>query len=1035
VTEDEGNERLLAQSAWLQALARSVVARHDLAHDVAQETLLVAWRRGTAGVHDLRGWLATILRRLAGKRVKAERQRAGREAALPPREPGLSPAELVAKAAMQREVVDAVLRLDEPYRAAVLQRYLDEKSPDAIAAASGVPLETVRTRLRRGLQQLRDDLDRRHGTARAWALPLLGIPGFEEALAASGATAAAGVAAAGAGVVTMSVQAKLGVGIAVVCVGLLAFGYWPSTAAGEVGPDSSPPTAVVVAANEPTVTAPPAAAPASPERTSVVAPAALVPSTPDAVIWRATGRVLDEATNLPVAGAQVVFTPNSRGHVRNAATENGVSGADGRFAFSFELLPGYAELAVRHEEYGAAHVPLLESVAKAAASGSRDAMLGDVMLSRGARLSGLVLASDGTTPMPGARVLHYRAAFGTTMQVFANTSDVARADATGRYELPWRAAPGYRREWLLAMTDVGIAWRELQPSRRESTNDRFDLVLRPTATLRLRILDAAGKPLAGATAAALPGCEPLSSPYDVARTQLATTPLPPFLRTTSDAEGVATLVLPIGDDGMQFGQRVPAGRAEVLVGCTGHRSSQKRLDLAVGEEREVAVRLVANVPLTVTGTVSSIAGSPIAGATVHLLGQRTTTDAAGAFRFTNVDAIAGSVAVQVLAAGHVAGGKEVACQDEATEVQIEVRLAPARTLRGIVVDQHGRPITTGFVSCGPGVNVQTGADGRFELTGVPLAHRSVVVAPGGTADEFALAVVPIPDPVPDELRIEVQRRSAGARVEIAVVDRVTGRSLEPRDGWLVPMTTDGRVQVSRPLHVRDGSCHDVDTPAGRYQVQVITRDGRRGRRELEVGVGVAVVKEQLPLDPAGLVRCTLDTSRLTQLPKTLTVTLSSMDAGGLRVPGRAVQADIGDIGVVLAPATEREIEVVGAIPDREFTLRVCEEGVVGEVAVTVAPGATAVVTLRLDEAGTLVFATRGPAKFDLLNVHWQLADGSWSTAQQLFACRGREELGAVHVPFGTVAWWVGYANDGEEPQRREGKTTVAPGVPARVVLP
>jgi RNA polymerase sigma-70 factor (ECF subfamily) len=154
VTEDEGNQLLLSHTAWVHALARSLVAERDLAADVAQETMLVAWRRGLAGVLDVRAWLAQIARRLASRRAQSEQTRRVREQARGPRDPAPATAELVAKASMQREVVDAVLRLDEPYRTTVLLRFLEERSYQQIAEATAAPIETVRTRIKRRLQQL-----------------------------------------------------------------------------------------------------------------------------------------------------------------------------------------------------------------------------------------------------------------------------------------------------------------------------------------------------------------------------------------------------------------------------------------------------------------------------------------------------------------------------------------------------------------------------------------------------------------------------------------------------------------------------------------------------------------------------------------------------------------------------------------------------------------------------------------------------------------------------------------------------------------
>ncbi|HEU4419815.1 MAG TPA: RNA polymerase sigma factor, partial [Planctomycetota bacterium] len=166
MTEDEGNELLLSHTAWVHALARSLVAQRDLAADVAQETMLVAWRRGLGGVFDVRAWLAQIARRLASRRAQSEQTRRVREQGHAPRDPAPATADLVAKASMQREVVDAVLRLDEPYRTTVLLRFLEERSYEEIAEATAAPVETVRTRIKRGLQHLRQDLDRRHGAAK-----------------------------------------------------------------------------------------------------------------------------------------------------------------------------------------------------------------------------------------------------------------------------------------------------------------------------------------------------------------------------------------------------------------------------------------------------------------------------------------------------------------------------------------------------------------------------------------------------------------------------------------------------------------------------------------------------------------------------------------------------------------------------------------------------------------------------------------------------------------------------------------------------
>src|SRR5262249_47014883 len=65
--------------------------------------------------------------------------------------------------------------LEEPYRSTLLARYFDELPPTEIARALDVSVETVKTRLKRGLAQLRERLDsiRPEGTTlEAGLLPL-----------------------------------------------------------------------------------------------------------------------------------------------------------------------------------------------------------------------------------------------------------------------------------------------------------------------------------------------------------------------------------------------------------------------------------------------------------------------------------------------------------------------------------------------------------------------------------------------------------------------------------------------------------------------------------------------------------------------------------------------------------------------------------------------------------------------------------------------------------------------------------------------
>ena len=204
-------ERLLEQGAWVRRLAARLLrdgADDGDADDVAQETFAIALRPG-GGPRDersLRPWLAAVARRVVGRMRRGEARREVRERAAASRE-ALEPTdEIVARAALQRTVVDAVLALPEPYRTTVLQRWFDELPASAIAARRGEPIETVRTRLKRGVALLRERLRPDFG-----ALVLLVEPVRSAAVIATTASVV--------GATVMTMKVKLVIAAAVIVAG------------------------------------------------------------------------------------------------------------------------------------------------------------------------------------------------------------------------------------------------------------------------------------------------------------------------------------------------------------------------------------------------------------------------------------------------------------------------------------------------------------------------------------------------------------------------------------------------------------------------------------------------------------------------------------------------------------------------------------------------------------------------------------------------------------------------------------------------
>jgi RNA polymerase sigma-70 factor (ECF subfamily) len=167
-------ESLLSSAGFVRNLARSLLRDPHSADDVAQEALLTAMQKPPRSERGLRGWLASVVRSVARDRARSEGRRKWREASAARAEGTLSAAEILEREALRAEVVRAVLGLSEPSRSAVLLRYYEDKAPREIARLQGVPVETVRTRIKRGLAELRRALDARLGEERdGWARALL----------------------------------------------------------------------------------------------------------------------------------------------------------------------------------------------------------------------------------------------------------------------------------------------------------------------------------------------------------------------------------------------------------------------------------------------------------------------------------------------------------------------------------------------------------------------------------------------------------------------------------------------------------------------------------------------------------------------------------------------------------------------------------------------------------------------------------------------------------------------------------------------
>src|SRR5262245_26576824 len=189
-------EALLEHEDFVQCVAHGLLCDEHAAEDVAQDTWVAALGRFPGASAALRGWLGTVARNRArdARRRSTRRDLRERGAARPEAVPSVDTA--FERLSVQRDVVSAILELDEPYRSVVILRYYHDLEPMEIARRLSANPSTVRTQLVRAHEQLRQKLDARHGRE-TWAALLLGGAGSTGAVKAAALCTAIAVSVGG----------------------------------------------------------------------------------------------------------------------------------------------------------------------------------------------------------------------------------------------------------------------------------------------------------------------------------------------------------------------------------------------------------------------------------------------------------------------------------------------------------------------------------------------------------------------------------------------------------------------------------------------------------------------------------------------------------------------------------------------------------------------------------------------------------------------------------------------------------------------
>jgi RNA polymerase sigma-70 factor, ECF subfamily len=164
----DGDESALATlyDRWAQPIY-SVVAHllrdADGAEDVVEETFWQVWQRASsydASRGSVRTWILTIARSRALDRLRSRKR--SREDLTDDlgfvRDPGSDPSQDAEGAERRRLVYAALTELPDDQRRALELAYFHGLSQSEISELLGQPLGTIKTRMRLGMQKLRDRL-------------------------------------------------------------------------------------------------------------------------------------------------------------------------------------------------------------------------------------------------------------------------------------------------------------------------------------------------------------------------------------------------------------------------------------------------------------------------------------------------------------------------------------------------------------------------------------------------------------------------------------------------------------------------------------------------------------------------------------------------------------------------------------------------------------------------------------------------------------------------------------------------------------
>jgi RNA polymerase sigma-70 factor (ECF subfamily) len=800
-------EALLAERAWVQRIARSLVSDAHRAEDVAQAAFTSALERPPHHALNLRSWLTTLVRNTARSMYRGQRRRTAREDAwirAQQREElrtddADQPDRAIERAELVREIVNAVLALREPYRTAIVLAYFEDLSPSEIAKRLTIPSSTVRSHIKRGLDLVRAELDGSHRTGRLqdrerWISALISIAREPSRGAVVSPKHPLGTSASIPGASLVAMNTKLIVAAAVVA---LSIGVWFSRRSSASDPRRA---ATIVASSDPVEL-----------QGSAGATDARVPISPPAQAANADSRAsaLDGSLRVEVTW-QKDGSPASGVGVLIRQWDGASRSTDRELVTDREGVASMEHLSARHTMiyvdrggWTRADVELGQCTAAR------------VAIPVGVRVRGIVVDPEFKPVADAAIEVSY-----SPDVTLANV--VTRSGVDGRFEV----------ESIEQMHHVGASkagWASSSTCMVRPQSDRpmeMKLVLvGPAVQLRGIVLDSESKPVAGA--AVLVGAIRRHTETHIGHEQAySATPR----RAVTNADGRFAI------------DSIPIGKNDVTVDANGFARRALNVDVHSNDDSSVEIRMSRGSLLH--GVVQDKQGLPVANARVEIhrssagITGSAKTDANGAYHIDGVPAGTHRVLADADTRGRVRATIEAR---EGVDVAWNATIDQGLVLSGRVVDESDQPLRDWLVWTQPSAVVfseaqwnamidwptnwgqtKTDAEGRFLLCNVldydckievrrPMQHSSI-------------PVVEVENLKPGTRDILIR---VGTRDEPSAYMRgfIVDENGQPVGGATVrlvkqPMLT-WSASSSATSHETSGGFKIGPVPAGRYELVVI----------------------------------------------------------------------------------------------------------------------------------------------------------------------------------------------------------------------